>query len=573
MGKMDDGHSLWQQRHMQDEITSLNNHGDLELEDPQQQWDEVPNALECEVADGLIAASGTIGAQNPSIPTTLGSFRPAVEDNQFFPLFPTLTNLEPDLSGSVFPSAGRHLSSVPETFGLSPSFAPESRNATTNQSTLVPPRRALRSTPLSQWTLPVPTLNSATETATANEPIAYEIFRATDVSDNSGQGRSQMPVEPGNSISLGDAYDDFDFDFSGGPTSAAAAAAGSYQFAPPNTWINPLLNLDNYNLGNYINQQLPTSPAQQGQPSDTLNNGASFPYSWPSQPQQSFDISAGSGGSRQPNSDDQFLGLLGGDFSSPSLPPLSSPPPRPNNAFACLHPAVPAPSFQSQLQNAADNMPIQATSHTAASERGRRPRAPSLVDLTSPKLEREGDVPRALDRATPMRAPNSRKRTRDSTTGSRAGTTERRTPTSTKSRPIKSLKRQASTHEDDPFAESSPAPQGDDDDVLDLTGTDELPAEPQLPPVDNRVKLSKFQCSICMDDATGLTVTHCGHLFCSECLHSALHIDHLKRTCPICRQKVELKNKTGSKQPKNSFYHLELKLMTANRKGKRPVGQ
>lgn len=128
--------------------------------------------------------------------------------------------------------------------------------------------------------------------------------------------------------------------------------------------------------------------------------------------------------------------------------------------------------------------------------------------------------------------------------------------------------------------------------MLDLTSSTEVPAELLQPKVDNRTKLSKFQCSICMDDVAGLTVTHCGeftfisvlvrshlltpvpgHLFCSECLHSALHIDHMKKTCPICRQKVDVRPRPGQKQGKNTYFHLELKLMTANRKGKRPVGQ
>ena len=56
-----------------------------------------------------------------------------------------------------------------------------------------------------------------------------------------------------------------------------------------------------------------------------------------------------------------------------------------------------------------------------------------------------------------------------------------------------------------------------------------------------------------------------GHLFCSECLHSALHIDNMKKTCPVCRTKVDPKEKKGKNQ--KSYYHLELKIMTANKKG------
>jgi hypothetical protein len=54
---------------------------------------------------------------------------------------------------------------------------------------------------------------------------------------------------------------------------------------------------------------------------------------------------------------------------------------------------------------------------------------------------------------------------------------------------------------------------GEDLTTIDLTETNEVPAELQRPKVDNRIKLSKFQCVICMDDATALTVTHCGKPF------------------------------------------------------------
>lgn len=55
---------------------------------------------------------------------------------------------------------------------------------------------------------------------------------------------------------------------------------------------------------------------------------------------------------------------------------------------------------------------------------------------------------------------------------------------------------------------------GDDEDdieVYDLTRSeDELPEELLKSEEDDSVKLSKFECIICMDAATNLTVTHCG---------------------------------------------------------------
>lgn len=55
------------------------------------------------------------------------------------------------------------------------------------------------------------------------------------------------------------------------------------------------------------------------------------------------------------------------------------------------------------------------------------------------------------------------------------------------------------------------SPEGDDMARIDLT-TNEVPELLKQPEVkeDKRIKLSKFQCVICMDDATSLVVTNCG---------------------------------------------------------------
>lgn len=83
------------------------------------------------------------------------------------------------------------------------------------------------------------------------------------------------------------------------------------------------------------------------------------------------------------------------------------------------------------------------------------------------------------------------------------------------------------------------------------------------------VKLAEFQCIICMDNPTDLTVTHCGHLFCSECLHQALYAGD-KKCCPVCRTMISIP-RTGAKPSKNGVFALEMKLMTANKKGKRAI--
>lgn len=104
---------------------------------------------------------------------------------------------------------------------------------------------------------------------------------------------------------------------------------------------------------------------------------------------------------------------------------------------------------------------------------------------------------------------------------------------------------------------------------------------------DKPVKLTDFQCIICLDSPTDLTVTHCGkftiftrrvhdlltnagHLFCSLCLHEALHAGTQRKTCPVCRQQINLTKTKEGKQPKNGIFVLEMKLMTARRKEKQP---
>lgn len=57
-------------------------------------------------------------------------------------------------------------------------------------------------------------------------------------------------------------------------------------------------------------------------------------------------------------------------------------------------------------------------------------------------------------------------------------------------------------------------------DIIDLVD-DDVPPPPPRPKSENQIKLGNMQCSICMDDMTNLTVTHCGELG-----HSALLLLH-----------------------------------------------
>ncbi|KAH7159970.1 hypothetical protein B0J13DRAFT_117933 [Dactylonectria estremocensis] len=105
--------------------------------------------------------------------------------------------------------------------------------------------------------------------------------------------------------------------------------------------------------------------------------------------------------------------------------------------------------------------------------------------------------------------------------------------------------------------------------TIDLTEANVVPEELTKPFEDKRIKLAAFQCVICMDDVSILTVTHCGHLYCAQCLHSSLHVEATKGKCPMCRQKLDMRTRETYNSKTKGFWPLELKLMTATRKGKR----
>ncbi|KAI0841599.1 hypothetical protein F5Y06DRAFT_194530 [Hypoxylon sp. FL0890] len=264
----------------------------------------------------------------------------------------------------------------------------------------------------------------------------------------------------------------------------------------------------------------------------------------------------------EPNGDDYYLAALANDdFSSPSLPPINSSP---------LPPSRPQSSNLPKPLEVGEAMPI-VDSHNRRTSKGR------LVDLT--KEEPDFDSTSGIDPTTPA-MPSTRKRTAAASNGETqpAASKRRRTSRSSPSssgRFNKSRSKQTTNNDraSSPFADDEPFDDpnnADAHETIDLSNAAEVPKELMAPGVDNRVKIGNFQCVICMDDASHLTVTHCGHLFCSECLHSALHIDNMKKTCPVCRTKVDPKEKKGKNQ--KSYYHLELKIMTANKKGKRPAG-
>ncbi|PHH59732.1 hypothetical protein CDD81_2626 [Ophiocordyceps australis] len=106
--------------------------------------------------------------------------------------------------------------------------------------------------------------------------------------------------------------------------------------------------------------------------------------------------------------------------------------------------------------------------------------------------------------------------------------------------------------------------------TIDLTVSAEaIEQQFSKPEPDKRIKLASFQCVICMDDVTALTVTHCGHLFCQQCLHSSLHVEANRGNCPMCRTKIDTKPRASYTSKTKGYWPLELKLMTVTKKGKR----
>ncbi|RDA85486.1 hypothetical protein CP532_0009 [Ophiocordyceps camponoti-leonardi (nom. inval.)] len=124
--------------------------------------------------------------------------------------------------------------------------------------------------------------------------------------------------------------------------------------------------------------------------------------------------------------------------------------------------------------------------------------------------------------------------------------------------------------DDDPFVDDKVKADEDDLPTIDLTNVEAaVPEKPKEPENDQIVKMSTFQCSICLDDAKTVTVTHCGHLFCQECLHKSLHLNPSRGLCPVCRAKIDMKPRSAYTSKTKGYWPLELKFVTVDKKGKR----
>ncbi|KAH8169714.1 zinc finger, c3HC4 type (RING finger) domain-containing protein [Sarocladium implicatum] len=286
--------------------------------------------------------------------------------------------------------------------------------------------------------------------------------------------------------------------------------------------------------------------------------------------------------------DDPFLGGIDDDF-------LSSDPAGPGfrsedflNAITANNLSSPSsypsfihgPSLQLALDQARPNLAAENTSTAPAVQRNPIA-APSrtntqLTDSTAESAATVDEQDPDLEDVTPGTSfsedmpPTTR---RGSHHGSHSSPPAKRRRTSTTHRVAPAKKPDpVKLDDDDLFGDPPPRITEsvvDDMPAIDLTAATEVPDELKEPVRDNRIKLAAFQCVICMDDVTSLTVTHCGHLYCAACLHSSLHTGATKGRCPMCRQKLDIKARSSYTSKTKGYWPLELKIMTSTRKGKR----
>ncbi len=188
---------------------------------------------------------------------------------------------------------------------------------------------------------------------------------------------------------------------------------------------------------------------------------------------------------REPNSDDYSLNeLLTRDFSSPSIRGQS---PRDTNSSG-------QPEAQASRSGSGGNQRETSPTRSTPSPTG---------DMSSRRATRRGTRSDAAPVVTGgLTFPSSPAITR-----TRSGQTTRQealTAAAASSAKRKRGPEEAFKIEDDDVF-------GDGLEIVDLADTEEVPASMlEMPKPKNETKLGAFQCVICMDNVTDLTVTHCG---------------------------------------------------------------
>ncbi|KAI4718352.1 hypothetical protein E4T48_05398 [Aureobasidium sp. EXF-10727] len=139
--------------------------------------------------------------------------------------------------------------------------------------------------------------------------------------------------------------------------------------------------------------------------------------------------------------------------------------------------------------------------------------------------------------ASTSTAASSRKRARPTDLGSPPSATKRRLKPAPASAPI-----ELDDTDEDEIEELGP-----DNDIL--AKEREALVTKQREESNKVSRIGELNCMICLEHFTNMTATHCGHIFCHECLTQALvasqrNSDHNYGTCPACRKPIKPKGKT-----------------------------
>jgi DNA-directed RNA polymerase subunit RPC12/RpoP len=289
-----------------------------------------------------------------------------------------------------------------------------------------------------------------------------------------------------------------------------------------------------------------------------------------------------------PNSDDSLFDALThihGEPTAPLVPfPGAQAPALPGLSGITTRPPIPEAGNTDSYQTRQPALPAPSRSNTQLTTStfdGSLPPT-QLFDDAYDLNDHRGIHNESAHTSFSETMPTTRKRSADPDNSGVANGKRRRTSAARKSPLIRSQaapERQpvvlpTANDEDDVFGEDPTQSTAVDElfsedlPTIDLTETNEVPEELLTPEEDKRIKLSAFQCVICMDDVTNLTVTHCGHLYCAQCLHSSLHVEVTKGKCPMCRSKIDMKPRETYSTKTKGYWPLELRLMTVTRKGK-----
>lgn len=202
----------------------------------------------------------------------------------------------------------------------------------------------------------------------------------------------------------------------------------------------------------------------------------------------------------EPNSDDYLHSLVTNDFSSPSLPPLS--------------PRLLRPHFEAR-RHSHRQAEVGLAWDSPTTTRNDSSRG-ALHDPIHIDLEPTNDSS-SPPQSSPITTMPPRTRNASIAEITETIPAKRRRTSQTPSRPTISTKRPAATTSSATIITDSLDDSSDLEEigveVVDLADTEEIPQKPVLEPKeDNSVKLGAFQCVICMDDVTALSVTYCGKL-------------------------------------------------------------